>query len=86
MSQGASFMATTQSFASVASSFNINCSSSRCEGCEQQHEYFIIRVQMKMLWLLPLIRFSFDGYYIDEILSLMRERKLRYPEHYDSTN
>ncbi|KAG5615460.1 hypothetical protein H5410_015284 [Solanum commersonii] len=45
MSQGASFVATTQSFISDASSFNIKCSSCRCKGYEQQHEYFISRVK-----------------------------------------
>ncbi|KAH0746314.1 hypothetical protein KY285_007971 [Solanum tuberosum] len=36
MSQGASSVVTTQSFANTASSSNIKCSSCLCERCEQQ--------------------------------------------------
>ncbi|KAH0655344.1 hypothetical protein KY285_030226 [Solanum tuberosum] len=48
MSQRASSMATTQSFASVTSSYNIKCSSCLCGGCEQQHEYFISRISQPL--------------------------------------
>lgn len=41
MSQGASFVGTAKSFATVSSSSNIKFSSYRCKGCEKQHEYII---------------------------------------------
>ncbi|KAG5581026.1 hypothetical protein H5410_051653 [Solanum commersonii] len=43
--QEASSMTTAQSFIGVASSSNIKCSFCLCEECEQQHDYFIIRVK-----------------------------------------
>ncbi|KAG5577479.1 hypothetical protein H5410_057613 [Solanum commersonii] len=53
MSQGASSVVTTQSFANTASSSKIKCSSCLCEGCEQQHEYLISLKEKKSVTTAP---------------------------------